>query len=90
MTTSVTAGVGGGGLAAWLGFQKSRKKRQTTSRSIIKIRRFFVEILDKKRRFSIYEIHISDKNGPNKPTRIASASSITAPEFLISSCESRI
>ena len=32
----------------------------------------------------------SDKNGPNKPTRIASASSITAPEFLISSCESRI
>ena len=27
MTTRVTAGVGGGGLALWLGFQKSGKKK---------------------------------------------------------------
>ena len=33
MTTRVTAGVGGGGLASWLGFQKSGKKRQTTPRA---------------------------------------------------------
>ena len=35
VTTRVTAGVGGGGLALCLGFQKSGKKRQTTPRSII-------------------------------------------------------
>ena len=32
VTTRVTAGVGGGGLALWLGFQKSGKRRQTTPR----------------------------------------------------------
>ena len=32
MTTCVTAGVGGGGLALWLGFQKPGKKIQTTPR----------------------------------------------------------
>ena len=35
VTTRVTAGVGGGGLALWLGFQTSGKKRQTTPRSTI-------------------------------------------------------
>ena len=35
VTTRVMAGVGGGGLALWLGFQKSGKKMQTTPRSII-------------------------------------------------------
>ena len=35
VTTRVTAGVGGGSLALWLGFQKPAKKRQTTPRSII-------------------------------------------------------
>ena len=35
VTMRVTAGVGGGGVASWLGFQKSGKKRQTTPRSII-------------------------------------------------------
>ena len=35
VTTRVTAGVGGGGLALRLGFQKSGKKRQTTPRSTI-------------------------------------------------------
>ena len=35
VTMHVTAGVGGGGVASWLGFQKSGKNRQTTPRSII-------------------------------------------------------
>ena len=35
VTTRVTAGVGGGGLALWLGFQKSGRRRQTTLRSKI-------------------------------------------------------
>ena len=35
VTTRVTAGVGGSGLASWLGCQKTGKKRQTTPRSII-------------------------------------------------------
>ena len=34
-STRVTAGVGGAGLALWLGFEKSGKKRQTTPRSTI-------------------------------------------------------
>ena len=40
VTTRVTAGVGGGRLALWLGFQRSGKERQTTPRSII-IQTFF-------------------------------------------------
>ena len=41
VTTRVTAGVGGGGLALWLGFRKSGKKRQTTPHSII-MKTFFI------------------------------------------------
>ena len=47
VTMRVTAGVGGGGLASWLGFQKSCKKRLTTPRSIT-MQTFFHGILEKK------------------------------------------
>ena len=59
----VTARVGGGGLTLLLGFQKSGKKRQATPRSII-MQPFFHGNPGKKKE-EIYEIHISDKNGPN-------------------------
>ena len=53
--------MGGGGLALWLGFQKSGKKT-TTPRSII-MQTLFHGNPEKKE--EIKEIHISDKNGPN-------------------------
>ena len=48
----MTAGVGGGGLALWLGFQKSgkKKKTKTTARSIIICRRFFIGNPGKKKK----------------------------------------
>ena len=68
MTTRVTAGVGGGGLALWLGFQKSGKKRQTTPRSIIMQTFFHGNPRKKKKEY--WEIHISGKNGPKGANEI--------------------
>ena len=63
VTTRVTAGVGGSGLALCLGFQKSGGKKQTTPRSIT-MQTIFHGNPGKKE--EIYDIHILDKNGPKK------------------------
>ena len=74
VTTRVTAGVGVGSLALWLGLQKSGKRKQTTPRSRQECKRFFMEILEKNRKFRKFTSSIRTALRPRKISPICTPS----------------